>query len=106
MLVLGGGEWRERHSSLLLLIDACRWADVPIKTSKTLFASGCQHGTPTVKYRGFFLNDEQPALQSWAQEKFNTNWTSTPFNHMFYSNVRTLHPNLYLPQSSNADRIF
>ncbi|KZS95511.1 hypothetical protein SISNIDRAFT_452165 [Sistotremastrum niveocremeum HHB9708] len=62
------------------------WADVPVKTSKSLFASGCQHGTPTVKYRGFFLNDEQPALQNWAQEKFNTNWTATPFNHFFYSN--------------------
>lgn len=84
----GGGESHERSTSFLRLIDAIRWADVPVKTSKTLFASGCQHGTPTVKYRGFFLNDEQPALQNWAQEKFNTNWTSTPFNHMFYSNVR------------------
>ncbi|KZS95513.1 hypothetical protein SISNIDRAFT_438997 [Sistotremastrum niveocremeum HHB9708] len=63
------------------------WADVPIKTSKSLFASGCQHGTPSVKYRGFFLNDEQPALQNWAQEKFNNNFTSTPFNHLFYTKI-------------------
>ncbi|KAG8741234.1 hypothetical protein FRC10_003156 [Ceratobasidium sp. 414] len=32
------------------------------------------------------INDEQPALQSWAQEKY-TNGTGPPFNHLFYANV-------------------
>jgi hypothetical protein len=32
------------------------------------------------------INDEQPAIQSWAQEKF-TNGTGAPFNHAFYANV-------------------
>lgn len=27
-----------------------------------------------MKYRGIFLNDEQPALQNWAQEKFTNNY--------------------------------
>ncbi|KAJ2936125.1 hypothetical protein H1R20_g971, partial [Candolleomyces eurysporus] len=64
------------------------WADVPTTKQSQLFvsASGCSHGSPTVKYRGIFLNDEQPALQSWAQEKF-TNGTGAPFNHLFYGKV-------------------
>jgi hypothetical protein len=33
------------------------------------------------------LNDEQPALQNWAQEKFNTGFTSAPFNHLFYTKL-------------------
>ncbi|TFK29114.1 hypothetical protein FA15DRAFT_583018 [Coprinopsis marcescibilis] len=66
------------------------WADVPTTTRNQLFATpgGCQHGEPTVKYRGIFLNDEQPALQNWAFEKF-TNGTgsehfNSPFNRFFY----------------------
>lgn len=52
------------------------WADVPIKTSKDLFLTStpCAHGSPSVKYRAIFLNDEQPALQNWAQEKFSNNF--------------------------------
>ena len=54
-------------------------------------SSGCLHGPPTVKYRGIFLNDEQPALQNWAMEKF-TNGTgsarlNSPFNHFFYAKL-------------------
>ncbi|KZP08810.1 glycoside hydrolase family 115 protein [Athelia psychrophila] len=67
------------------------WADVPATRHRNLFlsASGCQHGPPTVQYRGIFLNDEQPALQNWAMEKF-TNGTgsallNSPFNHLFYT---------------------
>ncbi|KAF5375510.1 hypothetical protein D9615_009220 [Tricholomella constricta] len=69
------------------------WADVPITTHSDLFvdAKGCSHGSPTVKYRGIFLNDEQPALQNWAAEKF-TNGTSSaptgsPFNRFFYTKL-------------------
>lgn len=38
-------------------------------------------GEPVVKYRGIFLNDEQPALNGWAYEKFGG------FNHQFYAHV-------------------
>ncbi|KAF7966554.1 hypothetical protein HWV62_37875 [Athelia sp. TMB] len=69
------------------------WADVPVTRHSSLFlsASGCQHGPPTVQYRGIFLNDEQPALQNWAMEKF-TNGTgsallNSPFNHLFYTKL-------------------
>ncbi|KAK7045404.1 hypothetical protein VNI00_007657 [Paramarasmius palmivorus] len=69
------------------------WADVPTTKHDELFAtsSGCSHGSPTIQYRGIFLNDEQPALQNWAMEKF-TNGTGSPifdspFNHMFYAKL-------------------
>ncbi|KAF9450530.1 glycoside hydrolase family 115 protein [Macrolepiota fuliginosa MF-IS2] len=69
------------------------WADVPTTKHAELFVTsdGCAHGTPTVKYRGIFLNDEQPALQNWAMVKF-TNGTgspqlNSPFNHNFYTSL-------------------
>ncbi|TFY57677.1 hypothetical protein EVG20_g8452, partial [Dentipellis fragilis] len=69
------------------------WADVPVTTHPNLFVtpSGCSHGAPTVKYRGLFLNDEQPALTNWAMEKFTNGTgaplTGSPFNHVFYTKL-------------------
>ncbi|KAI0049026.1 glycoside hydrolase family 115 protein [Auriscalpium vulgare] len=69
------------------------WADVPSTPRANLFvsSSGCSHGSPTVKYRGIFLNDEQPALQNWAMEKFTNGTgaalTGSPFNHFFYTKL-------------------
>lgn len=65
------------------------WADVAptcqdvvaFKTSMT-----CSHGEPHVKYRGLFINDEQPALWSWAIEHFKTG-TSPPFQTALYAPV-------------------
>ena len=58
------------------------WADVPVaqKTDITI-AGGMRHDQPVVKYRGFFLNDEEPALGGWAREKFGG------LNHQFYAKV-------------------
>ncbi|KAH9476877.1 hypothetical protein JR316_0010793 [Psilocybe cubensis] len=72
------------------------WADVPTTTQASIFVanSGCSHGTPSVKYRGIFLNDEQPALQNWAAEKFTNGtgapFTGSPFNHVFYTKLYEL----------------
>ncbi|KDR78329.1 hypothetical protein GALMADRAFT_138431 [Galerina marginata CBS 339.88] len=69
------------------------WADVPTTTHSDLFVtgSGCAHGSPSVKYRGIFLNDEQPALQNWAAEKFTNGtgaqFTGSPFNSKFYTKL-------------------
>ncbi|KAF8900166.1 hypothetical protein CPB84DRAFT_1847416 [Gymnopilus junonius] len=69
------------------------WADVPTTTHSSIFVanSGCAHGSPSVKYRGIFLNDEQPALQNWAMEKFTNGTgaplTNSPFNHLFYTKL-------------------
>ncbi|KAJ7699298.1 hypothetical protein B0H17DRAFT_1006233 [Mycena rosella] len=69
------------------------WADVPTTQHSALFvtSSGCSHGAPSVKYRAIFLNDEQPALQNWAAEKFTNGTgaplTGSPFNHLFYTKL-------------------
>ncbi len=59
------------------------WADVPVKSRKNIYAKAGVHtlGEPKVKYRGIFLNDEEPALGSWAREKFGG------INHKFYEKV-------------------
>ena len=50
------------------------WADVPPRRSDTLFikAGRLVESGPVVKYRGFFLNDEYPALTRWVGAKFGT----------------------------------
>ncbi|KPM48618.1 glycosyl hydrolase 115 family protein [Jiulongibacter sediminis] len=60
------------------------WADVPIAQKTNLFVKAGTHtqGTPKVKYRGIFINDEAPALSGWVQENYGG-----VFNHEFYEKV-------------------
>jgi len=60
------------------------WADVPTPTQKSLYVAAGRHtlGTPKVKYRGIFLNDEAPALSGWAKEKFG-GINSKMYEHVF-----------------------
>lgn len=73
---------------------------MPTTPNSEIFVAsgGCSHGPPTVKYRGFFFNDEQPALQNWAMEKFTNGTgaalTGSPFNHYFYAKVYVVFPSL------------
>lgn len=48
------------------------WADVPIQHHKDIFILPGRHtdGSPSVKYRGIFLNDEWPDLTDWVQAKY------------------------------------
>jgi hypothetical protein len=59
------------------------WADVPVHPQKALYVLPGRHtaGTPAVKYRGIFINDEAPALSGWTKAKFGG------FNHKFYEHV-------------------
>ena len=59
------------------------WADVPVKHKNALYVLPVRHtdGTPAVKYRGIFINDEAPAFSGWAREKFNG------VNHHVYEKV-------------------
>lgn len=66
------------------------WADVaPEKketitlNSKTLCVTSKE---PSVKYRGIFLNDEEPALGGWANNFFKKS-KGGKFNEYFYENV-------------------
>jgi hypothetical protein len=62
------------------------WADAPISHKDALYLHTGRVFTPspTIKYRGIFLNDEAPALSGFVQEKFGT------FNSQFYTHVFTL----------------
>ncbi|WP_169303391.1 glycosyl hydrolase 115 family protein [Pedobacter cryophilus] len=59
------------------------WADVPVKKKSEIFINAgiYSDGSPKVKYRGIFLNDEAPALSGWSKEKFGG------FNSKFYDKV-------------------
>lgn len=59
------------------------WADAPVKSRQNIYVKSGKHtaGEPKVKYRGIFINDEDPALADWAREKFGD------LNHQFYEKV-------------------
>ena len=47
------------------------WADVPTESHSTLFVDADYVSeTPTVKYRGIFINDEDWGLKPWASENY------------------------------------
>jgi len=59
------------------------WADVPVEHKDSLFVKAGKYvqGPPAVKYRGIFLNDEEPALGRWAVENYGG------FKHKFYEKL-------------------
>jgi hypothetical protein len=59
------------------------WSDVPAKKHSELYVRTGRYlsGEPKVKYRGIFLNDEEPALGRWAVKNYGG------FNHQFYEKV-------------------
>ncbi|MGN7160904.1 glycosyl hydrolase 115 family protein [Sphingomonas sp. SAFR-052] len=47
------------------------WADVPVPVRPNLYVTaGRRIDAPQVRYRGIFLNDEEPALGEWARSSF------------------------------------
>ncbi|KAK4224458.1 hypothetical protein QBC38DRAFT_514907 [Podospora fimiseda] len=63
------------------------FADVPAKKHAQIHAlpKTTIHGEPSVRYRGLFINDEEPALNTWWA-RYN-NATRYPLNSEFYSHV-------------------
>lgn len=58
------------------------WADVPVERRETLYlTAGQRTDAPGVRYRGFFINDEDPALGTWARNRFGG------LNAPFYAQV-------------------
>jgi hypothetical protein len=58
------------------------WADVAVPVRREVHvAAGRRVEKPAVRYRGIFLNDENPALYGWVNETFGG------FNHGFYERV-------------------
>lgn len=63
-----------------------RWADVPPTRHDSVSLQPCHHASPRVKYRGIFLNDEQPGLTNWANKRFhkgNNPSTTDPLGQSF-----------------------
>lgn len=60
------------------------WADVPVKQRVSAYVKAGEYFSeePKVKYRGIFINDEEPAFGSWAREKFG-GINSNMYTHMF-----------------------
>jgi hypothetical protein len=59
------------------------WADVPVVKQSNIYIKAGKYnlGEPKVKYRGIFLNDEEPALGRWAVDNYGG------FNHQFYTKL-------------------
>ncbi|KAM5349609.1 hypothetical protein ACJ41O_006114 [Fusarium nematophilum] len=69
------------------------WADVPVQPRQSIYAlpGPKVQGSPSVKYRGIFLNDEQPGLSSWVGSQWEQTWNdAAPYNHHFYALISEL----------------
>ncbi|MGH7497200.1 MAG: glycosyl hydrolase 115 family protein [bacterium] len=88
-LVIAGSD---KRGTIFGMYDLCAqigvspwywWADVPVKPQRDLYVLPGRHtrGAPAVKYRGIFINDENPALLGWVNATFGG------FNHRFYEKV-------------------
>ncbi|KAI9708605.1 MAG: hypothetical protein M1820_003823 [Bogoriella megaspora] len=64
-------------------------ADSAPQKHDSIYATRIQKAqrSPSVKYRGFFLNDEQPALNNWVRENYPDGKYGPGFNPQFYSRV-------------------
>ena len=60
------------------------WADVPVVHSARLFANTGTYiqDPPKVKYRGIFINDEEPSFGNWSRANFG-GINSKMYAHMF-----------------------
>ena len=54
--------------SPVVLVGRCSRRNITMRSSSR--RADYAQGPPAVKYRGIFINDEEPAFRSWAREKF------------------------------------
>lgn len=83
------------------------WADVPVTRKPTLYlTAGARGDHPRVKYRGFFINDEDPAFSGWAKAKFG-GINAKAYAHVFELMLRLkgnyLWPAMWAPKAFNDD---
>lgn len=83
------------------------FADVPVARRRSVFLSAePRRDQPKVRYRGFFINDEAPALSNWAIEKFG-GANSKMYAHVFELLLRMkgnyLWPAMWAPRAFNDD---
>jgi hypothetical protein len=83
------------------------FADVPVRQQANVFVTaGSRRDQPKVKYRGFFINDEDPDFSSWAKEHFG-GINSRMYQHVFELELRLkgnyLWPAMWAPKAFNDD---
>ncbi len=73
------------------------WSDVPVqkRSSAYVIPGYFASGEPKVKYRGIFINDEEPAFGTWTRTKFG-GINSKMYSHMFELLLR-LRANYFWP---------
>ena len=83
------------------------FADVPVKPQANVFiTAGSRRDQPRVRYRGIFINDEDPSLLSWEQKKFG-GANAKMYEHVFELILRMkgnyLWPAMWAPKAFNDD---
>lgn len=83
------------------------FADVPVELrSSASVAEGPRTDQPKVRYRGFFINDEDPALGGWAKKHFG-GVNAAMYEHVFELLLRLkgnyLWPAMWTPRAFHLD---
>jgi len=83
------------------------FADVPIPHQPNIFiTAGSRRDQPKVKYRGFFINDENPSFNTWAKDHFG-GINSKMYEHVFELDLRLkgnyLWPAMWAPKAFAVD---
>lgn len=83
------------------------WADVPVTRRAELYLmAGARADRPQVRYRGFFINDEEPAFGGWARASFG-GINADLYGHVFELLLRLkgnyLWPAMWAPKAFNDD---
>ena len=60
------------------------WADVPARKRRNIFirSGSFVQGPPVVRYRGIFINDEEPCFGGWSRARFG-GVNSAMYSHVF-----------------------
>jgi len=83
------------------------WADVPIKKANELYIKAGRYiqDSPKVKYRGIFINDEEPSFAQWARGNYggiNSKMYATMFELLLRLKANYLWPAMW-GKSFNED---
>jgi hypothetical protein len=83
------------------------FADVPERRQTEVYlTAGSRRDQPRVKYRGFFINDENPSFNTWAKEHFG-GINSKMYEHVFELLLRLkgnyLWPAMWAPKAFAVD---
>ncbi|MGF7149985.1 hypothetical protein FHS96_003642 [Sphingomonas zeicaulis] len=83
------------------------FADAPVARRRSVFVPiDARREQPKVRYRGFFINDEDPCFSGWARKKFG-GINAAMYAHVFELLLRMkgnyLWPAMWAPKAFNVD---